>query len=403
MVLIGLGGLILLTLFFWFFFFRSTTTTPANNTGNNFGVPTDKTNNTNNAGSSNNAQPISTSGQVSQQKIFQITPGPVVGATLIQTLHPTTTLARYIRQEDGHVFDLAVDVAGAVPRTVSNVTIPGGVRAVWVEEGRAAVMQYLDGNTVKTVYLGFPTATTSGGTLPTRIQFLPDAIVDVAASPDGKSVTYLLKTASGVDGYITKADGTGGKKVFSLPLSQILISWPSQGTLVAQTKSATGVSGMVFSVDIKSGAVTPLVYAQGITATADSSFSIIFYQVSDGTTNRSYLRSTKNGLDAPLPINPSPEQCVWSSLTISTLFCAGPIQFAQANYFDLWHQGLAGAAENIFKIYTNIAGESVVASPGGSDGGIPSDILEMALSPNEKYLSFTTKGARSLWGVRLAQ
>lgn len=399
----GFAVVLIAILMLWFLFFRSPAPTSTNNPGGPFGTPANTSNGTGNTTPSNGSQPISTSGQASQHKIFQITPGPVVGATLIQTLHPTTTLARYIRQEDGHVFDLPLDVPGVVPHVVSNVTIPGGARAIWVEGGNAAVMQYLDGDTVKSVYLGFPAATSTGATLPTRIKFLPDAIVDLAASPDGKSVIYLLKTSAGTDGYVAKADGTGSKKVFSLPLSQILISWPSQGTLMAQTKSAAGVPGIVFSVDVKSGATTPLVYAQGLTATADASFSTVLYQISDGAARTSYLRDVKNGFNAPLPINPSPEQCIWSYLTVANLFCAGPIQFAQANYLDLWHQGLGGSAENIFKVYTNIAAESVVASPGGVDGGVQSDILEMALSPDEHYLSFTTKGARSLWGVRLSQ
>ncbi len=33
---------------------------------------------------------------------------------------------------------------------------------------------------------------------------------------------------------------------------------------------------------------------------------------------------------------------------------------------------------------------------------LPQTYYEMALSPDEHYLSFTTKGSRELWGVRLS-
>ena len=389
----------------WFFFFRSSAPTQTNNQASSFGSPANNTS----GGVGNTSLPngtqtvINNPGQAAQQKIFQISSAPVVGATLIQTLHPTTTLARYIRQEDGHVFDLPLDVPGAVPRVVSNVTIPGGMRAVWVEGGNA-VMQYLDGNTVKSVYLGFPTSTSTDAsvTLPTKIRFLPDAIVDVAASPDGTSIAYMLKTSSGVDGYIAKADGTGSKKTFVLPLSQVLLSWPSPGNLLVQTKSAAGVPGMLFSVEIKSGSVTPLVYGAGITATADRAFSKVVYQlVPDTGLRSSYAHDVKTGADRALSFDPYPEKCAWSPSAISIAFCATPLAYVPLNYLDLWHVGAASVADALFSFNVATGQTTIVATPGGADGGVQSDMLEIAVSLDGHYLSFTNKGSRTLWGVRL--
>ena len=297
-ILIGLGVLILLGLIIWFLFLRPSASLVSTSQNTSFGTADNTTSvgvNTTSSSTTNGTQTINSTSAASNQKIFEIAPGPVVGATLIQTQNPTTTVARYIDQTDGHVYDLPLDVAGAIPQVVSNVTIPGGARAVWVAQGSAAVMQYLDGGTIKTVYLGFPPASTTEGTLPTTIKFYPDNIVDLAASPSGQSVAYLLPTASGADGYIANADGTGAQKLFSLPLSQLLISWPAPTTLLVQTKSAAGVPGIVFSVNTKTGAVIPLVYAQGLTATANLSFSSLLYQTSDGTTLSSYLHDEKSG------------------------------------------------------------------------------------------------------------
>lgn len=323
---------------------------------------------------------------------------------LIQTQNPTTTLARYIDQTDGHVYDLPLDVPGAIPRVVSNVTIPGGARAVWLQQGNAAVMQYLDGNTVKTVYLGFPPASTTAGTLPTTIKFLPDNIVDIAASPDGNSVAYLLSTANGADGYIAKYDGTGAKKLFSLPLSQLLISWPAQSTLLVQTKSAAGVPGIAFSVSAKSGAVVPLVYADGLTATANPLLTEVIYQMQDGaTTPTSYSHNVKSGLNYKLSFNPFPEKCIWSGVELNTMYCAAPLQNEPANYLDLWHQGAASAADTIYLFNTASDVASILVIPGTENGATAADISQMSLSPDEHYLEYVTKGDRSVWGVRLTQ
>ena len=387
----------------WFFFFHSTANVSTGTPSTGFGTGVDTNNTTPASTDTNGTQAINTT-TTAAQKIFKIIDGPIVGATLLQTLRPTTTIARYIRQDDGHVFDLPIGIAGAVPRVVSNITIPGGQRAIWLEEGNAALMQYVDdSNIVKTVYLGFPVATTSTAQQTTRIQFLPDNIIDIAASPDGKSLVYLIKIAGGSDGYVARSDGANSKKLFSLPLSQLLITWPSQSTMLVQTKSAAGVQGMAFSINAATGAATQLVTAAGLTASANKAFSFIVYQTSNGTTKPlSYAYNVKSGLNNGLSFSPVPEKCIWSNATTTTLYCASPLQITPTNYVDLWHQGVSTFADtiNIFNLNTNTS--KIFAVPGSEDGGVKSDILEMTLSPDERYLSFMTKGDRSLWGVLLS-
>jgi len=402
-----LGGVVVLLCIIgivWFFFFRSTASISTNSTGSsgfNVNIPS-ATNTTPAPTDTNGSQTINTTTSA-QQKIFQISQDPVVGATLMQTLRPTTTIARFIRQDDGHVYDVPLGVSGVVPKVVSNITIPGGQRAIWLEGGNAAIMQYVDDSmTVKTVYMGFPHATTTNtATLPTRITFLPDNLIDIAASPDGKSVAYLIKTANGSDGYVAKDDGTASKKLFSLPLVQVLLSWPSQGTLLAESKSAVGVTGIAFSINASTGVATELVTAPGLTALADKTFANILYQTADGNSNNTYLYSTKNNSSSISPIPALPEKCIWSNLVSSEIFCADAPGGVSVNYLDLWHRGVDNEIDYISEInFANQTG-SVIAALGTKQGGAAADILEMALSPDEHYLSYTTKGDRSLWGVLL--
>lgn len=406
-IYIGIGAVLLFLLFvagIWFLFFRPAGSLSTNTSAQNsfFGQPPANTTTSGTVASSNGTQTINTT-VAAAQKIFEITAGPVVGATLLQTLHPTTTIARYISQEDGHVYDVPLGVAGAVPTVVSDVTIPGGQRAIWLQGGSAALLQYVDSaSNIKTIYLGFTVSSTSA-VLPTKIEFLPDNIIDVAASPDGQSVVYLLKTASGSDGYIANADGTDSKKVFSLPLSQLLVSWPSQETILLQTTSAAGVTGMAFAADVKTDTVSTLFLAEGLSATANPTFSEVVYEKSDGTDALTYVHSIKNGANNLLSFSPIPEKCIWSALNTSNLYCATPLEYVGPNYLDLWHQGVENAPDALFSYNLANGASAVIATPGSNDGGSQADILEMALSPDEHYLSYTTKGDRSLWGVLLAQ
>lgn len=347
---------------------------------------------------------------VSKQKVFKIAEGPVTGAAFIQTLYPTTTLVRYVLQENGHVLDSVLDTPGSLPRAKSNTTIPGTARAVWGRSGNAAYLQYIDGTTMKTVSLLFSAATSSKSvTRPVDIQFFPDNIVDIAASPDGNRVIYLLPGAGGgVNGYTANPDATEGRLLFSLPLSEVLVSWPAQSTILAQTRSSTSAPGILFSVDVKNGSVVPLISASGLTATADRSFSSLVYQSSvPGEPARlSYVRTTKTGLTSALSYDPIPEKCAWGNTASSTLYCGLPFKFVAANYLDLWHMGEAASADSILSFTINpgkLNQTAQVAQPGTADGGEVSDIIDLAVSPDDKYLLFIKRGDRSLWGVRINQ
>jgi hypothetical protein len=393
-----LAALILLVLFFST---QKPSTALQTSTGSPFGTGNSiPISNTGDSGAQATNIPQSGNGQV----VFKIADGPIAGATLSQTSYPTTTVARYVLQNNGHIFQVPVNTPGAVPKAISNTTIPGFVRVWWVTGGNGLIGQYVDGGVVKTLYLGLPpqNATT---TQPVKIQFLPQNITDLAPSPDGTQIVYLLRTASGVDGYTAAPDGTGGKRLFSFPLSEVLISWPSKNAILLQTKSGVGVPGGAFSIAVSSGAITPLVYAQGLTATANRSFSDVLYQTTsaEAPTRSTYAHNIKSGIDRPLSFDPFPEKCLWSALATSTAICASPLQYVAPNFLDLWHQGAASSPDGILSFDLTSGTSDIIAIPGGSDGGVSSDIAQMALSPDEHYLLFVTKGDRSVWGVRLTQ
>ena len=385
----------------WVVYFNTPALTTTTDTGAQFGTSVDTQ-----AVATSDQRPIINNGApvinntISAQKIFKIANGPVAGATLIQTTRPaTSTVARFVVQTNGHTFDLVLDSPGAVPKAVSNTTIPGIIKVVWSEKGRGALMQYLDANILKTVHflLPQPASTT---TVPVRVQFLPEGISSLAVSPDGANVAYLVKTTAGSDGYTANADGGGVKKLFSLPLSQVTIAWPSSGTLLAQSAPSAGVAGVVFSIDAKTGANAPLIYALGLTAIADRSFSRVIYQTAD-TSRSTYIRDTKTGLAKPLSFDPLPEQCVFGNATSTTMYCATPLAYVPANYLDLRHIGTANTALSIISFNVTTGKSTIVASPGGADGGEQADIAEVTISQDDKYLIYIRKGDRSLWAVRL--
>ncbi|HEV8666586.1 MAG TPA: hypothetical protein VN665_01920, partial [Candidatus Paceibacterota bacterium] len=177
----------------------------------------------------------------------------------------------------------------------------------------------------------------------------------------------------------------------------------SPGTLLVQTAPAVGVNGMIFAVDTTSGAVSTLANAAGISATADPRFQKVSFTVSDGTTISSYSHTLSNGVNNTVAPTIFPDKCRWDMATTSTVYCAVPDSDPGTSYLDAWHMGTQSLADDIWSINFATGVSTLVAVPGSRQGGQTSDIFEMAISPNEHYLAYTTKTARALWGVLLPQ
>ncbi|MDE2213103.1 MAG: hypothetical protein KGJ34_01030 [Patescibacteria group bacterium] len=345
--------------------------------------------------------PSSSSGISPTQKVFEIAVGPVVGAELTEAGEPTTTVARYITSQDGHILQLELNTPGAVPQILSNTTIPGIEEAYWSDGGSGVIVQYLDQGTMKSAHLLLPGA---ASTSPTSINFLPDNILALAVSPNGSSVVYLLRSATGASGYLSQTNGSNIKELFSLPLSQLILSWPSPGTILAYSKAAAGVAGIAFSINAKTGSVAPVLYGLGLTVSGNPDFSYLLYRTDTGSAATLYTESTISGGSSLFPTlstleTPFPEECVWGSS--NNVYCAAPAEATPYDYLDLWHRSEASVPDSLVLLNIASSTEALVATPGTSDGGETADMTKFSLSPDGQYLSFISKDDEALWGVRL--
>ncbi len=352
---------------------------------------------TDTTGTNPDGTPVVTTG-INPGTVFKIANGPVAGATLMLMSRPTTTVVRFVMQNSGHTFDLTLDSPGAATKAVSNTTIPGITHVAWTEQGRGAILQYLDGGVVKSAHFAFPA--TGSSTSAVKIQFLPNNISSLDVSPDGLNVAYLIKSSNGASAYTAKTDGAGSKNLFSLPFSQASIAWPSSNTLLAATAPAAGVKGVLYTIDAKTGSGGPVMFADGLTALADRTFAHLLYQIA-GENSATYVQNIKTGLSTGLSFSPLPEQCLWSPRAVALIYCASPSSYVPGNYVDLWHMGTGSVADDIIAYDVARAKTTIIASPGGKDGGEVADVAELKLSPDDKYLIYIRKGDRSLWGVRL--
>ena len=129
-ILITLIGLLIIGGAVFFFFFRTSSTPNQPSNNGFFGFGSSVANTPDTTGDNTN---VPQAGNSLSEKVFKIADGPIAGASFTQTSNPTTTLARYVRADNGHVLDLPLGVSGAVARAVREDSridatgLPGGI------------------------------------------------------------------------------------------------------------------------------------------------------------------------------------------------------------------------------------------------------------------------------------
>ena len=115
-----------------------------------------------------------------------------------------------------------------------------------------------------------------------------------------------------------------------------------------------------------------------------------------------YLDSNliKNNTTINLSLQTLPEKCVWSHTEKSTVYCAVPETIPEGIYPDNWYQGLVTFTDNLWKINTSTGISKVVVL---FDRGYNKsfDAINLQLSSDDSYLTFTNKSDLILWGYRL--
>ncbi len=390
--------------FIWRFLGNTTQTIPpaTTGTGDPFGVPaTTRPDGTTSGGTGGEGTEGGTANN-SRIRIVTVSDKPVAGAMIVQTSgQAPSTVARYMQQEDGHVYDLPLDVEAGTPRPVSNATIPGVQRTFWVSGGRGVLAQYVEGDhVVKTAYIGFASGTSSQE----RIQFLPDNIGDIAVSPSGAFIIYLMHpTNGGTTGYLAKSDGSDAKILFSVPLAQTLVSWPATSTILLQTKSTSGLDGVVFAVNSTSGVVAPLLFGGAITASANNAFSrVVFSTVgSSNAAITTYARDVKAGNSVTFSSSVLPEKCAWSNMNNTVLYCARPFGTMVGGYLDSLHVGAVPETDYI-TVTSTLTGDSIgIAVPGSKQGGRRDRISNILVSRDDRYILYTNQSDRSLQAIQI--
>lgn len=304
---------------------------------------------------------------------------------------------RYAEKGTGYIYE--TDSAGENERKISSTILSRTAIAYFGTDGSTVAVRYVktDNATVGT-FLGTvnapkdPDAGIAGTLVGT---FLPDGIIDVAVSPDGKNIGYIVPTENGVVGMSSKMDGTGKKQLFLSQFGEWILDWKTGG-LYATTKASAGIPGYMYKVSTTGTFQKVLGNIPGLTTTASPDGKMVLYGVGDSGTTAIHLRKLKDGTDVNTGLSGLPEKCVWASDS-SAAYCGVPQYVPSAAYPDSWYQGLTHFTDAIWKI-DPVTGVTTKLTT-GSEGLI--DATNLTLARNNSFLYFVNKTDGTLWSLDL--
>lgn len=440
---------------YWYFFMRSGTgTTPktpsAPQTGYTpFGRNVPATGNTGNTGANTptNTQPTTVSGtqlKVPTLRLLSNTPVGGYGASTTETIITKatrlasstqtlgTTFVRWVDRGRGNIYEARGDTLDIA--TLSNTVVPKIYESVWNKNITAFVALALSDQTsvVNGVYAELrsrvlskilPTASTSttqnseqntpsgssqtntaGSLTPFELKGknLPENIIGYAVSPK-KDRLFLMTNESGTGvGYVTKFDGSGAAQIFTTPITQVNVDWPSDNVIAITTKGAADERGYLYFVDPKTGVwkkiVGPL---PGLSAKVSTDAKKVFLSVAGNSNNiisSIYDVAQKKGTDAV--VRTLADKCIWGNFYKEMVYCGVPSQPVSGTYPDDWYKGTVSFIDKIWQ-ENSTTGEIKLISSIVDTSDRVIDAFSLGLDSKDNFLFFMNKNDLSLWSLDL--
>lgn len=304
-------------------------------------------------------------------------------------------IVRYAERGTGYIYD--VDARGNNANKVSGTIIARTAVAQFADNGQSAILRLIkDDNRTVSTFLGHITPTVGDVTGELKGNFLPDNIVDVAVSPDGKSLAYVAPTGDGVVGMSMKTDGVAKKQLFISAFGEWLIDWTGAG-IMATTKASSDIPGYAYLVSSNGVFQKMLGGTNGLTTKPSPDGKMLLYGIGAGKTMALHLDMLKDGTDLNLGLTTLPEKCVWKG-DDTAIYCAAPAAFPDGDYPDSWYQGISHFSDALWKIDTATGTTTQVSNGGGNF----LDATDLTLDPSGKYLFFVSKNDGSLWSLDLS-
>jgi len=320
----------------------------------------------------------------------------------------TTTNVLWVDRGRGNVYRASYNSSQIV--TLSNTVVPKIFNSIWNKNLTAFIGSLLeDGDLVPTnvyselVRQGTTTpAKSSLAPYELRGKNIPGNLIGYAASPD-KSKLIMVMDESGMGvGYISSFSGQGMTRLFSTPLTQINVAWPTDNAIAISTKGSASYPGFLYLVSPKTGVWSKILGPMaGLSAVVSHDGKYVLYSATGKNSEiQTSIYSIASGTSTDALIKTLADKCAWGNFYKDLVFCGVPSQQMSGIYPDGWYLGSLSSVDKIWQVNAATGEVHLIASlVDQADRTI--NAFRLDLDPKDKYLFFMNKNDLSLWSLAI--
>lgn len=334
------------------------------------------------------------------QALRQLYAKPTVGVIVFN--REEDPAVRFIERETGHVFES--DLSNNAPARVTNTTISRIQEAVWLNSDDVAIQYLTDENDVVETFVGTiesPPENVDETVTETALAgiFLPRGIESIAAKVPSETLFYV-RSEEGSAIFDTETNETNP---LGLAVIEWLPQWVLENNIVVTTKPSASAFGFSYIFTIENERLERVLGTiAGLTTNANASLDRILYSESTGGSITLHVLDRTENIATPLPVRTLPEKCIWSNTEEATVYCGVPTNLPRAAYPDAWYQGTLSFSDDIWEIDSETGTtERLIQLEDVSRSAI--DAIDLALTPDERFLIFRNKRDGTLWSLTLPQ
>lgn len=330
----------------------------------------------------------------------------------------TTTRVRWVDRGRGNVYEASYSSPEIV--TLSNTVVPKIFKSVWNKNLTAFIGSLYENNDLvpTTVYAEMTRQSTStlprnASTSPTTAsnitpyelkgKTVPGNVIGYAVSPDHTQVFILMNESGNGVGYISSFNGQNMTRIFSTPLTQLNVAWPSDSIIALTTKGSANYSGYLYFANPKIGSWKKILGpVPGLSAVVSHDGKNVIYSAyskTDGLTTNLY--SVNSATTTGALIRTVADKCAWGNYDKSYAYCGVPSQLPAGTYPDAWYLGTVNTIDKLWKI-NSATGELKQLSSLVDQADRLINISNVELDPKDKYVFFVNKNDLSFWSFDLA-
>jgi len=352
-------------------------------------TPNTETDNSSLPDTQNNLDNPTTTERLSNQDLSQIS---VAGLAVLKIGNSLTTV--FVDRSTGNFYSL--DRQNNSTR-LTNTTL-SGVGKVYFGQNKNkgyVLLRQLKDNQINNLSGQLTLSTTSSITNMTTSPW-PKTFYDFTVSPDKQKVFVLTKTDNGSTvALTTDFDLKTPKQVWTSPLTDWQVSWPTTNLIALLTKPASDYAGSLFTLDPSTSKVTRVLSnINGLTAKVSPDGKKLIYNRSLLSSFSLYQYNIGSGVSELLEFNTLVDKCVWSGNDI--LFCAVPKSIPAGRYPDDWYMGKVSFADDIWKIDLKQKITTQVAPLRGNY-----DLIDLTLNDETGWLYAINKNDNTLQAFSL--